>query len=103
MPKAIRATKQAQSIVIVLDRFLLLYLMSLDSQPMLHIIPKDALFSAATLLTREGSVDEWNNYMSTWVNQYVGHPESIHADFCPQFRSVMWKNYLKTCDISRQS
>ena len=37
--------------------------------------------------------------MGIWVKPSVGHPENVHADFGPQFRSTDWESYLQMCGV----
>ena len=70
--------------VIVFNRTILMDIMSHSSKPVLHVICKDTLFSAAIFVSGSSSINLWNEYMKMWVNPYIGHPRTIHADYGPQ-------------------
>lgn len=84
---------------ITFNHTLLMDLMSLDSRNVLHIVCKDTLFNAACFTNGDKSPEIWNDYVRIWANVYVGHPNVIHADYGPQFRSDNWKALLKMCNI----
>jgi len=76
---------------IVFNRTVLLALMYFDGKPVLHVVDKDALFSAATLLQGETVEAVWWAYTRSWVYAYAGHPEAMHTDQGPQFVAAGWR------------
>jgi len=76
---------------IVFNRTVLLDLMYLDGKPVLHVVDKDTLFSAATLLQGETVEAVWWAYTRSWVYAYAGHPEAMHTDQGPQFVAAGWR------------
>eukprot|EP00171_Calliarthron_tuberculosum_P000524 IDg524t1 len=85
---------------VVFNRTVMMDLMFLESQPVLHIICKDTLFSTAVLLT-DGSTtkDVWRAYIRHWVNVYVGYSKIVHTDQGTQFVSDTWKSLLHSAGI----
>jgi len=76
---------------IVFNHTVLLDLMYLDGKPVLHVVDKDTLFSAATLLQGETVEAVWWAYTRSWVYAYAGHPEAMHTDQGPQFVAAGWR------------
>lgn len=76
---------------VVFNRTVLLDVMYLDRRPLLHIIDKDTLFSAACFLNGETVEAVWQAYLDSWVCRYIGHAEAMHIDAAPQFRSAAWQ------------
>lgn len=76
---------------VVFNRMVLMDLMYLDGRSVLHAVDKDTLFSAAAF-TRGEKLDElWQLYLHVWVHPYVGHPQVLHVDQAPQFKSPAWR------------
>ncbi len=88
---------------IVFNRTLLTDLMSVESKTVLHIVCKGTAFSAAKFARGESSRDVSNDYVRIWVNPYKSHPQVIHADYGPQFRSNEWKTLLNMCGIKLET
>ena len=80
---------------IVFNQTVLLDLMYLDGKPVLHVVDKDTLFSAATLLQGETVEAVWWAYTRSWVYAYAGHPEAMHTDQGPQFVAAGWRALLQ--------
>eukprot|EP00170_Pyropia_yezoensis_P001808 contig_7710_g1812 len=76
---------------VVFNRTVLLDVMYLDRRPLLHIIDKVTLFSAACFLNGETVEAVWQAYLDSWVCRYIGHAEAIHIHAAPQFRSAAWQ------------
>jgi len=51
---------------LLFNRVVLMDLMSFESKPVLHMVCKDTLFSAAAFLDGESSNDVWNTYVRHW-------------------------------------
>jgi len=79
---------------IIFNQTVLLDLMYLDGKPVLHVIDKDTLFSAATFLQGETVEKVWWAYTWSWVYAYAGHPEAMHTDQGPQFVAAGWRALL---------
>lgn len=84
---------------IVFNRIVLLDIMSLLGKSVLHIVDKDTLFSAASVLSSERSKAVWDTFLRLWARAYTGYPDAIHDDQGPQFQSAEWKGYLRGCSI----
>eukprot|EP00170_Pyropia_yezoensis_P006806 contig_27732_g6828 len=65
--------------------------MYLDGRSLMHIVDKDTLYSAATFCHGGAIEDLWKQYLTTRVHPYVGHPQVMHTDQAPQFKSLTWK------------
>lgn len=76
---------------VVFNRVVLMDLMYLDGRSVLHAIDKDTLFSAAAFTCGEKLEELWQLYLHTWVHPYVGHPQVLHVDQAPQFKSPAWR------------
>lgn len=87
---------------IVFNRTVLLDIMYLDGKPLLHVVDKDTLFSAAAFLSSgESTEDVWRAYVRCWVTPYVGYSDSMHTDQGPQLVSDEWKALQLSAGIKR--
>lgn len=81
---------------IVFNRTILIDLMYLDGRSLMHIVDKDTLYSAASFCHGEATDDLWRQFLTTWAHPYVGHPQVMHTDQAPQFKSPAWKALVET-------
>lgn len=87
---------------IVFNRTVLLDIMYLDGKPLLHVVDKDTLFSAATFLSNgESTEDVWRAYVRCWVTPYIGYSDFMHTDQGPQLASDEWKALQLSAGIKR--
>ncbi len=88
---------------IVFNRTVDMDLMNVESKTIQHIVCKYNSFSTAMFVRGEHSRDVWNDYARIWVDSYEGHPQVIHADYGPKFRSNEWKTLLNMCGIKLET
>ena len=87
---------------IVFNRLILLDIMYLDGKPVLHVIYKDTLFSAAAFLEGETVEVVWWTYARIWAHAYAGHPERKHTDQGPQFVAAGWRALAHAAGIHQR-
>ena len=88
---------------IVFNRTVYMDIIYLDVKSVLHIVDKDAQFSAAAFLSHgETTEDVWHVYMTHGVIPYVGYSTEIHVDQGPQFTSEKWKSLLAAAGIQME-
>lgn len=87
---------------IIFNRTVLLDIMYLDGKPLLHVVDKDTLFSAAAFLSSgESTEDVWRAYVRCWVTPYIGYSDFMHTDQGPQLASEEWKALQQSVGIKR--
>jgi len=87
---------------IVFNRIVLLDIMYLDGKPVLHVVDKDTLFSAAAFLSGESVEAVWWTYARIWAHAYAGHPEQMHTDQGPQFVAAGWRALAHAAGIHQR-
>lgn len=86
---------------IAFNRTVLIDIMYLDGDPVLYVIDKDTRFGAAGFMSAgETAEATWKLYDRIWASVYVGHPEAMHADQGPQFRSATWAALAHSAGIT---
>ena len=76
---------------VIFNRILCVDIMYLDGKSSLHCVDRETKFNGAAFLSGETSDAVWQTYQSTWSLPYVGHPEHMHVDQGPQFKSRRWE------------
>lgn len=81
---------------VVFNRTILIDLMYLDGRSLMHVVDRDTLYSAASFCRGETTEDLWRQFLMTWAHPYVGHPQVMHTDQAPQFKSPAWRALTET-------
>ncbi|OSX79162.1 hypothetical protein BU14_0085s0013 [Porphyra umbilicalis] len=87
---------------IVFNRLILIDIMYLDGKPVLHVIDKVTLFSAAAFLSGEIVEAVWWTYARIWAHAYAGHPERMRTDQGPQFVASGWQALAHAAGIHQR-
>jgi len=67
--------------VLCFNRRVMIDLMTLEQMPVIHVVDRDTLFSAATFLPdRVSSKSVWDAFLRIWVAVYAGYSEQLHAN-----------------------
>jgi len=82
------------------NRRVMIDLLTLEQTPVLHVVDRETLFSAAAVLhNRVSSKSEWDAFLGIWVAGYAGYPEQLHADQGNNLQSDEWKQMLRGAEI----
>ena len=84
---------------IVFNCILCVDIMSLTGKEVLHSLDRETKFNAASFLSDQTVGTAWKAYQTMWSLPYVGHPEHIHADQGPQFKSRRWEGLFHLAKI----
>lgn len=86
----------------IFNRTISMYLMSLDSPSVLHIVYRDTKFCAACFLNDESASKVWQEFLNIWMTNYLGCPERVELDQGSQFHSIEFKSIMKSAGVSIQ-
>jgi len=82
------------------NRRVMIDLMTLKQMPVLHVVDRDTLFSAATFLRDRVSAKSVRDaFLRIWVAVYAGYPEQLHADQGTNLQSDEWKQMMRDVGI----